>query len=267
MPIDVDAIEANGWRQGCLFDVESSQALLGPRSTSAGSRLILASQDCDIVHRGPREPFVDTFEAVPIAGLSSTEQKARNPRLLHLPIEVRGAAVAHEVYVWSRLAIERENLARRRPDQAARLSEATLRWFRQWLGRRYTRIGFPGEFNRRIDGERRQGTRRLREILEPCEDCFEELLIAISPADVELPREIAYEIQVVLLMREAVARDPAKYERVRGAADKFRAFLAARPGIVVQAVEPMADTQFNYAELRSFFHWDFADDLSLDDSA
>jgi hypothetical protein len=66
MPMDVPSIVRHGWRQGSLFTLEASQALLGEKRTHANSRLILASQDCDIVHRGNGEPFVDTFEAKPI---------------------------------------------------------------------------------------------------------------------------------------------------------------------------------------------------------
>jgi hypothetical protein len=73
MPMDVPSIVGHGWRQGSLFTLEASQALLGEKRTHADSRLILASQDCDIVHRGNGEPFVDTFEAKPILVLVPTE--------------------------------------------------------------------------------------------------------------------------------------------------------------------------------------------------
>jgi hypothetical protein len=75
MPMDVPSIVGHGWRQGSLFTLEASQALLGEKRTHANSRLILASQDCDIVHRGNGEPFVDTFEAKPILALVPTESR------------------------------------------------------------------------------------------------------------------------------------------------------------------------------------------------
>ena len=86
--MDVPSIVGHGWRQGSLFTLEASQALLGEKRTHANSRLILASQDCDIVHRGNGEPFVDTFEAKPIPALVPTESRARNARHLHLPLSV-----------------------------------------------------------------------------------------------------------------------------------------------------------------------------------
>jgi hypothetical protein len=44
MPMDVPLIVGHGWRQGSLFTLEASQALLGEKRTHANSRLILASQ-------------------------------------------------------------------------------------------------------------------------------------------------------------------------------------------------------------------------------
>jgi hypothetical protein len=141
--MDVPAIIGHGWRQGSVFTLEASHELLGEKRTHADSRLILASQDCDIVHRGNGEPFVDTFEAKPIPVLVPTEARARNARHLHLPLSVNGVAQPHQIKFWSRLALPREGLAEFAPDPFAFLMPAALKWFRQWLGSRYDRPCAP----------------------------------------------------------------------------------------------------------------------------
>src|SRR5882757_9746340 len=124
MPIDVPTITGHGWRQGSCFALDASGALLGEKRTHGGSRLILASQDCDIVHRGNGEPFVDTFEATPVNALIPTESKARNARRLHLPIHLQGQAQPHEIRVWSRLTVPRERLCEYAPDPQASITPA-----------------------------------------------------------------------------------------------------------------------------------------------
>lgn len=260
MPIDVPAILGHGWRQGALFTLEASQALLGQQRTHEESRLILASQDCDIVHRGNGEPFVDTFEARPIAVLAPTESKARNARQLHLPINVNGTARPHQIKFWSRLAVPRERLVESAPDPQATLTPGALKWFRQWLGSRYDRPALPDAFNNRLAA--RDARRAVRDILSPCEHCFEDMYLYIDPADDEVADDVSYVVRVALIMSQL---DTGNAELValaqKGQAD-LTAFLESCPGLDVQAVEIMTNVEFTLADLDLYRPWDYTD-LSL----
>ena len=82
MPFDVATIRGAGWRQGSVFTAESSRELLGNGNWVDNTRLILASQDCDILHQGNGEPNVDAFVATRMQRAVVLDEKARNARRL-----------------------------------------------------------------------------------------------------------------------------------------------------------------------------------------
>jgi hypothetical protein len=263
MPMDVPSIVGHGWRQGSLFTLEASQALLGEKRTHANSRLILASQDCDIVHRGNGEPFVDTFEAKPILVLVPTESRARNARHLHLPLSVNGVAQPHQIKFWSRLALPRERLAELAPDPVGFLTPAGLKWFRQWLGSRYDRPALPDAFNSRLAA--RDARRAIREILTPCEHCFDDLYLYIDPADDELEPNISYVARVALIMSELDTGNADIVALAQKGQTELETFLKSCPGIEVQTVEVISNVEFTLADLDLYRPWDYSD-LSLPDA-
>jgi hypothetical protein len=261
--MDVPAIIGQGWRQGSLFTLEASQAFLGEKRTHDASRLILASQDCDIVHRGNGEPFVDTFEAKPIPALAPTEARARNARHLHLPLSVNGLAQPHQIKFWSRLALPRERLGEFAPDPQTVLTPGALKWFRQWLGSRYDRPALPDVFNNRLAA--RDARRAIREILGPCEHCFDDLYLHIDPADDELEPGMPYLARVALIMSELDTGKADIVALAQKGQTELDAFLKSCPGIEVQAVEIISNVEFTLADLDLYRPWDYSD-LSLPDA-
>lgn len=260
MPIDVPAIIGHDWRQGSLFTLEASHALLGLQRTHDESRLILASQDCDIAHRGNGEPFVDTFEARPIAALAPTESKARNARQLHLHVNVNGTVRPHQIKFWSRLAVPRDKLGDVAPDPQVTLTPGALKWFRQWLGSRYDRPALPDAFNSRLAA--RDARRAIREILGPCEHCFDDMYLYIDPADDEIAEEVPYIVRVALIMSELDAGNAELVALAQKGQADLDAFLNSCPGLDIQAVEIISNVEFTLADLDRYRPWDFTD-LSL----
>lgn len=263
MPVDVAAIHANGWRQGAIFSVDSSREFLSSDAPNQ-CRLILASQDCDIVHPADQEPFVDLFTAYPVERLSSLDSKGRNARKLALMIDIAGTRVPHELSFWSRVSIPRERLCSIRTDEQATLRADSLAAFRRWLGQRYTRLGLPNTFNRRLGGSK--GLRKLRAILESDASCFSDIFLRIDPESDELPDGVAYQIRIILVMREADTHDRERVESAAAVQSALTRFIESSDGIelVGDGVELMSDQEFTLADLETFVAWDFTD-LSISD--
>ena len=261
MPIDVQAIINHGWQQGSLFTPGASRTLLAERY-SQGARLILASQDCDIVHRGKGEPYADAFVATPIRKIAATEAKARNARRLHIPLTIAQALHAHEILFWSRTVLSREKLSEFAPDVAAKLAAGHLKWFQHWLGSRYDRPALPDAFNSRL--ETRDARRAIRAILEPCEHCVQDIYLQIDPYNIELDESVPYAVRVALIMSSIDAGRVEMVEAAQRGGRELEAFLRACPGVEVGDVEIMTDTDFTLADLDSYRPWDYTD-LSLPD--
>jgi hypothetical protein len=52
MAIDVADIKNRGWYQGAVFTADSTREILADSYPGVDVRLILATHDCDLVHRG-----------------------------------------------------------------------------------------------------------------------------------------------------------------------------------------------------------------------
>jgi hypothetical protein len=261
MAIDVADIKNRGWYQGAVFSADSTREILAESYPGVDARLVLATHDCDLVHPGTQEPFIDVFVAVPVKHLSSTESKARNARRLHIPIIIQGEPKNYELKVWSRRTLPRHILNSHIPAADAELRES-LPILRSWLGKRYDRAAWPDAFNERLGSH---SHKKLRELLGPSEHCFREIFLSIEPADSELKiDEGPYVVRVALIMSEA---DTGRPEFVAGAQrckDALTQFLKLCSGIEVELVEVMSDTDFTWADLDTYRLWDFTD-LSFPD--
>jgi hypothetical protein len=257
MPIDVANIRRNGWLQGDAFTVGSSRNLIGEELVDDGSRLILASQDCDIVHRGSGEPSVDVFVATPIQRLSPFETKARNARRLHLNLTSNGQNIPHEIKFWSRRSLAREALAAHLPAADITLDRESRHWLSQWLSKRYDRPAFPDRFAERL--ERRDARRVLRNILNTYEHCFRDIYLAIDPDDEELPEQTPYAVRIQLVMFSADASDALLVATAEHGRRQLEAFMRDIVGVHVDLVEVITDTEFTLADLDTYHRWDFSD--------
>lgn len=152
-----------GWDQGChlddsvsLFlasrqmalteDAEASRpaeegnqyVVIAHRRSSPG--MIIASQICDLLHDPRSEPFI---EAIPLVAWPPTEALPgmNSPRFFLVDAAQR--LVADQRY---RIQLEKTLIPDRSATQLLANEEAGDR-FRSWLGRRFSRSGFPDDFN------------------------------------------------------------------------------------------------------------------------
>jgi hypothetical protein len=262
MAFDVAEIRKHGWQQGAIFSIESTRELLGVNHPSDEARLVLATHDCDILHQGDHEPNIDVFVAIPTQKSSPLDAKARNARRLHVPRAVNGTPRHHEIKYWSRTTLPRACFKMHVPALDAALG-GSLPIFRQWLGKRYDRSAWPDSFNERL---KRQGAdKALRTILTPSEHCFRDIFLAIEPEIEELGEDaVPYAVRVAMVMTEAHAGREEIVAQAQRCATELGNLRRACPGIELETVEVITDTDFNLADLDTYRLWDFTD-LSFQD--
>jgi|SRR5690349_15534974 len=272
MPIDAAVIQTLGWRQGSIFTLDASTPIVIANRDRISvpqfiipddARLILVSHDCDIVHAGPHEPRVEVCPAVPISALSGNFTGTRNPRRLHIEMEIDGARRCHELRAPTRFVIPREALQLSAPDSAARLTPEHHRHFCHWLAKRVRRTALPTEFDARVSKQTRSA---IRNILNPLAGGIHSLLIAIDPSDQELGPEDGYAVQVVALMENDDFLNQQMREAVEGAMKGIEALLDGCEGIELDACICQSTAAITLDEYVAFSPWDY-DDLSLEAGA
>ena len=144
MPIDHRRIRTNGWRQGSVFSDEDTAAL--SENPVPGSRLILVTHDCDLVHNGEHEPHIEVCLAEHLEnGVDGNYRWARHPRRIDVQLDIDGEQAAFCLHAAKRQWLDRAKLQDIQPDASSLLAEAELTRLTVWLAKRYTRTALPDE--------------------------------------------------------------------------------------------------------------------------
>jgi hypothetical protein len=273
MPIDAEAIQNLGWRQGSVFTLQASTPVVVANRARISvsqftipdeARLILVSHDCDIVHPGPHEPRIEVCPAVRFNGaLSGNFTGTRNPRRLHIELEIEGARHGYELRAPTRFPLPREILQDSAPDQNARITAKHHRYFCHWLAKRVRRTALPTAFDQRVSAQVRSA---IRDLLHPLADSIESILIALDPRDEELAPDQSYVVQIVALMEAADFADQHRREAVEGAMQALENLLDHCGGIEFDACVCQSMSEMTLDVFRDFSIWDY-DELSLDAGA
>jgi hypothetical protein len=269
MAIDSALIQRNGWRQGSVFTLTDSRPIvLEHRDRIAvpdfvigdDARLLLTSHDCDVVHPGVHEPRIEVCPAVILNGrLSGNFTGTRNPRRLHIEIEINGVARPYELRAPTRFAIERKVLEAVQPDPQSRITPRHRDHFLHWLAKRFRRTALPTAFDNRISPDTR---RAIRGIIDPLTDSIDTILIALNPDDQELELDIPYVVQIVALMSEIDFSDRGRRGPVEEALGQIQQLIDRCPGIELDVCAAESANRMSIDVFRQFAIWDY-DDLSL----
>jgi hypothetical protein len=167
---DPSALERNGWGQGSVLGSIEPVRPYAPEWVTIGDTdwLIVTSHDCDVLSRDlKKEPRVEVLRARVIGAREPDAQLVwgRNPRSLQCLGETPEGNVALSCVVHDRWVIPRALLLAERPDANRRLAPKVRRVIAEWLAKRYTRPGFPSEFDRRWRGERSRNFKAWTELL------------------------------------------------------------------------------------------------------
>ncbi len=158
MPSVSESIRASGWRQGSVVRRDDAGPMLAesidqiPSADGEPFRLIVVTQDCDLVSEPHIEPFVELILCKEIAEVQPLYQNGRNPRLLHIKsIGSQGPAPWLEISIHDRFRVRKEALVNLNADAATRLEPHDVRLLSRWIAKRYTRPAFADAFNQRLE--------------------------------------------------------------------------------------------------------------------
>lgn len=210
MPVDLDAIRRNGWRQGSVLSAADSNLCPGQERIELpdGGRFLLVSHDCDIAHRGDFEPIVEFYLARPIqAEPNGNYTHAKNPRRLQIALrDPEGVVRYYELRAGDRNVVDRAWLQENVPDASLQLPVTSLRILQRWLADRYIREALPDNFNDRIAGAwKAEVVPALKENGAQITDIY----VALGPWE-ELDPESEYEVGLIALMLDDDYDDPAR---------------------------------------------------------
>lgn len=152
----VQHIRALGWWQGSVIDHGALAAVC--EVPQAAEYWIVTTQTCNLYSADFEQiPVFEVVAATRIDDCSGKYVKGDNPRTLHVKAEKDDAEVALSVNILNRLWLPRKALASIAPafhivDQTRDYGEGWRRnqWldlFSGWMGRSYTRVALPDEFN------------------------------------------------------------------------------------------------------------------------
>ena len=258
MPIDPERIRTNGWRQGSVFSVEDTAALV--ENPLAKSRLILVSHDCDLAHRGEHEPHIELCTAEFLEdGIDGNYRWARHPRRIDVQIEINGAQIPFCIHAAKRHQLDRSMLQDYQPDDTAILSEAELTRLTIWLAKRYTRAALPDAFNLRIQ----PAQDRVRRILRRNGKHLSSLLVSLKPL-AELTDGEPYDLNLVGLMRHEHYENIELREQLTVVVNQVSGAIEHCDGINVLDTDLLSESEFTLHNLRYFIELTL-DDLSLRD--
>lgn len=152
-----DLVRRAGWRQGRLVELGDLPALLAasvdrvPEPGETPVRLVVVTQDCDLVGEPDIEPFVEFIVGWEIDAIEPLYQHGRNPRSLHLQTVGEyepGPSLRFSIH--DRFRVAKEALTHMVVDPHLRLEPDDAQLLRRWIAKRYTRPAFPDAFNTRL---------------------------------------------------------------------------------------------------------------------
>lgn len=237
-----------GCRQGAIFRADPTQMnqdaldsaaeILASRQQSVGDRLIIVTQDCDVLSED--EPRIEALACQSITGKSDLDNYDRNSSRYFVVHKEHGLiALARDRIFFDKRLLQSYRFAPWPSD------EKRFERFRRWLGRRYTRPPIPDDIVESFCTPVQQLLRSLQKskpnLVSHFSDAFYEVRISI-PSREKPP----YDISALLLVRqEALTEEQidacAEIERqIRGILDTSK--------IALEDFSPAAETEISVFE-------------------
>jgi hypothetical protein len=248
------------WRQGSVFQITDVQAVLAasvdhrpsPAVDASVDRLMVLTQDCDLVHeRLEDEPWAEIIPLRPLGpynkGRDNPCLHGKNPRRLVFQIEGESPATWWCLEPHSRFRIPREILAPLDPDPEKSLPEKTAQVLARWISRRYTRAAMADAFNIRL----RQKTRELGDLWKSV-DAEAVSGVYLLGAREELPEGQNYQLDVLLSIASESSHDSLLLERAQRVSRTLDTILDSCPGIEVVRLSEKPEQDITLRDLRNY---------------
>ena len=256
MPSIAERIRASGWRQGSIVTGPDAHRLLRSsidrvaEQDQSQFRLIVVSQDCDLVAHPNVEPYVELILCTKAERDQSLHRHGRNPRQLQIQMIGAGNDRAwFDVSVHDRFRVPKEELASVNKDKALRLENRDARALRRWLAKRYTRPAFPDAFNRRL-----QVVDRKLESLFKSRKGRVVTGIYVDVVEAELPEGTPYEIVVRATAYAHCWERKETSKLLEQFEERLAGILDDCPGIDIleDDIRVMPEDDLTVADLRNF---------------
>ena len=181
-----------------------------------GTRLLVVTQSCDLVHKDyESEPVVETFLCEPLGPDHQPDGNftaGKNPRSLLIQLRIEGTDHWFRLRSNGRALVPRHRLSRIDPDPSLVVTDQSVRTLQRWIINRAVRVAFPDTFNERT----RKAQNRLESRLKKGGASLLGLYINLTPWD-ELPEDRSYAVDFVGLVQEGLDWDQRQaLERMLG---------------------------------------------------
>ena len=201
------------------------------------NRLIVVSQDCDIVASPRSEPYIELIPAKVCRKVDSGKMRGKSSRYIVL---CAGKTIL-EMCVHDRFRIPKDAVEWLL-DSDCILPDAAVNEFKGWLARRYRRAAFPDAFESRI----REKDDELRVLLSG-DNARNIAAIYLKTSGEELSKDQSYHLDV-LLAKEAVSPTEPFEEDLLG-------ILNSCDGIIIGELNSMQEKDITLGLLREYLRW------------
>jgi len=200
-------------------------------------RLVVVSQDCDIVAQTDREPYIELVTAKVCRKADSGKKHGKSSRYM---VVFAGKTIL-EMCVHDRFRVPKDAVEWVL-DSDCILPEDAVNEFKGWLARRYRRAAFPGEFESRI----RQKKVEMEKLLSG-DDARNISAIYLKTSGEELPSDQFYHLDVLLAKEAAIPTEP--FEKA------LEGILNSCDGIIVGEFDCMLEKDITLGLLREYLRW------------
>ncbi|MGC5831707.1 hypothetical protein LDP08_14215 [Ralstonia pseudosolanacearum] len=284
----LEKIKGKGWWQGSI--IPAADLANAGHPCDEANYWIVASQTCNLYNYSiERVPVFEIVGARQVDECDPAKSKGDDPRALHVQAQSDQLTIALDVDIQKRKWLPRECLAqlpapeyaiKDAPRQNGALANQWLDNLAGWMGRSYTRVALPDEFNTALADS------KLRQVLEDKltkdKDALYGIYLTLEP-DSDDPWEGAlglmpppYILGVTLLVHETHSPKDLRDKLVKqifkdqvqdpGDASKklTRSELAKRKGIrIVEAgIEAKSVSDVSLQEMKSLIRYSMVDHLS-----
>lgn len=253
---DPRLIYTNGWRQGKLVRLEDSHTVLElvEYVITESSRLIVISQDCDLVHNSYKnEPFVELIVAEPIAvKCDKSLTHGKNPRKLHFSLVNNGDLTSYQCLASSKISIPRVILESIVPCEEVLIIPEELQILKRWLSSRYSRTAFPDALNDRINPVRQD----IEKILKSNGEKITAIYIFLDPWN-EIPEGYDYNIAIYGAMLVNDYSEEECLQSVTEAIEGIAVKLNECAGINVVDYSARSESDITLSDLRMLVQWNY----------
>ncbi len=254
--IDRDILKSNGWKMGACFTRSSCPELVSSMAEfhrqDESFVYIAITHDCAIINDSlVAEPFLEFIVACPIGKLDGNFTHTKNPRKLHLELNIQNSPTPFELNIIDRAFLNRELLLQNKPIQNVCLNDSQKATLVRWLANRYMGQALPDEFEKRIDPVRDKLNKLLS---KPEANGMLAIYIELDPRN-ELENDKNYALTVALIYEEpalSILIDKASLDNY---VKEMKAVFQKTSGINVSEVIPLSEKDFTLYQQRRMIRW------------